>query len=82
MGDRNYALASQVSGPFLFTGHSQVGNLVQLTQYAGNGADVKFGYQLFPNSSLKGYVGSYFFNPSQASNIWGGAAGLEYWMDG
>ncbi len=80
MGDRSYALGNSL-GPFSFTGNSQVANLFQLTQYAGNGADIKLGYQFFPQSSLKGYVGSYFFNPLQPSNIWGGALGLEYWLD-
>jgi hypothetical protein len=80
MGNRNQMLGNDVQG-FYFTGHSEFAELIQLSQYAGNGADVKLGYQLFPHSSLKGYVGSYFFNPSQTSNIWGGAAGLEYWMD-
>ena len=79
MGDRNQTLGNVQR--FYFTGHSEFTDLIQLSQYAGNGADIKLGYQLFPQSSLKGYVGSYFFNPSQTSNIWGGAAGLEYWMD-
>ncbi|OIZ99588.1 hypothetical protein BEV13_05505 [Rickettsiella grylli] len=49
-------------------------------QYAGSGADIKAGYQLFPNSSLKGYLGSYYFSPAETNNVWGGAAGLEYWL--
>ncbi len=80
MGDRNYSLGTQVSGPFLFTGHALVGNAFRMTQYAGNGADIKLSYQPFSRTSLKGYVGSYFFNPKEPQNIWGGAAGLEYWM--
>ena len=65
-----------------FAGHSEFADFSNLfSQYAGNGADIKLGCQLFPNTSIKGYVGSYFFNPAQTNNIWGGAAGLEYWPD-
>ncbi|WP_244887568.1 hypothetical protein [Rickettsiella grylli] len=35
---------------------------------------------MFPNSSLKGYLGSYYFSPAETNNVWGGAAGLEYWL--
>lgn len=79
MGNRHQPLGA--TQRIYFTGHSELTDLIQLAQYAGNGADVQLGYQPFPESSLKAYVGSYFFNPAQASNIWGGAVGLEYWMD-
>lgn len=84
MGDRHYTLGdiNSVSSIY-FTGHSELANVFRfsLVQYAGNGADVKLGYQLFPQTPLKAYVGSYFFSPPQTSNIVGGAAGLEYWID-
>jgi hypothetical protein len=62
------------------SGHTRYDTLFALTQHTGHGADIQVAYQLFPESSLKGYLGSYFFAPSHASNIWGGAAGLEYWL--
>ncbi len=80
MGDRNTAVSSFLSFDE-FTGHSELFNLFDVTQHAGNGADVKFGYQLFPSTPLKAYVGSYFFSPSETNNVLGGAVGLEYWLD-
>ena len=65
---------------FYFTGHSEFAYVLHLSQYAGNGADISLGGQLFPHTSLKAYLGSYFFNPAPTNNIWGGAAGLEYWL--
>jgi hypothetical protein len=79
MGERNQGVSGFL-GPLFFTGHAEYANLYSINQHAGHGGDVQIGYQLFPQSSLKGYVGSYFFAPSQVSNIWGGAAGLEYWL--
>jgi hypothetical protein len=86
MGDRNLSqgnfLGSQLGLHTIhFEGHTEYDQVFQIAQHAGPGADVKLGYQLFPRSSLKGYLGSYFFSPSHTSNIWGGAAGLEYWLD-
>jgi hypothetical protein len=79
-GDRNYALGNFVAPP-LFASNTRTDNLYDWVQYVGDGADVKLAYQLFPRSTIKGYVGSYFFAPAQTSNIWGGAAGLEFWPD-
>lgn len=75
VGDRNYTTGNVTS----FAGHSQFNSL--LVQYVGNGIDVKFGYQLFPQVPLKATVGSYFFTPAETNNIWGGAAGVEYWLN-
>ncbi|MGC1853945.1 MAG: inverse autotransporter beta domain-containing protein [Candidatus Aquirickettsiella sp.] len=80
MGDR-HTTVSIFPKNFFFTGHSQFSDLNNLSQYAGAGGDISVGGQLFPQSPLKAYVGSYFFNPAQTNNIWGGAAGLEYWLD-
>lgn len=55
--------------------------IFHVSQSSGHGADVKVGYQPFLRSSLKGYLGSYFVEPKQSSTVWGGAAGLEYWLD-
>ncbi len=44
------------------------------------GADAKVCYQLFPGSAWKAYIGSYYFSPAQTNNIFGGAAGIEYWF--
>jgi hypothetical protein len=87
MGDRNRMItqSSSTVESFRFSEHSEFLDTSLLTiqqdQHAGNGADIKVGYQLFPSISLKGYLGSYFFKPAQTSKIWGGAAGLEYWLD-
>lgn len=79
-GNRNQS-ASNFFGPVFFSGHSAFILPYEQQQHAGSGGDVQLGYQVFPQSSLKAYVGSYFFAPPQVSNIWGGAAGLEYWLD-
>lgn len=80
MGDRHYTAGTQII-PF-FTGHSKFGHVLLIHQYAGSGADIKAGYQLFPDSSLKGYLGSYYFSPvdDEVNNVLGGAIGLEYWL--
>jgi hypothetical protein len=85
MGDRNKTLI-QESNSFsnvFFTGHSEYvtnfSSFTQANQYTGGGGDIKLGYQLFPQTSLKGYIGSYFFAP-HLGHVWGGAAGLEYWL--
>lgn len=78
MGDRHYGVGTDIV-PF-FTGHSQLGSVFLINQYVGSGADAKVGYQLFPGSSWKGYLGSYYFSPAETRNVWGGAAGLEYWL--
>ncbi len=80
MGDRHYDAGSGSGTPY-FSGHAELVNIFQADQYVGCGGDVKFGYQFFPNSSWKGYLGSYFFTPARSNNVWGGAAGLEYWLD-
>jgi hypothetical protein len=80
MGDRNLRVDS-FFGPVFYSGHSAFANVYDTDQHAGHGGDVQLGYQFFPQSSLKGYVGSYFFAPSHISHVWGGAAGLEYWID-
>lgn len=80
MGDRNTVVSSFFTFDE-FNVHSALFNLVDVTQHAGDGADVKLAYQLFPAMPLKAYVGSYFFNPAQTSNVLGGAVGLEYWFD-
>jgi len=93
VGDRNlkiYTLNTfgppiPAPGTITFGGHSEfTGTLVSqqiITQHAGDGADIKLGYQLFSRVPLKGYLGAYFFIPSQVNNIWGGATGLEYWVE-
>lgn len=78
MGDRHINAGNGMST--FFSGHSQLGSIFLIDQYAGSGADVKVAYQPFQNSSLKGYLGSYYFSPAQTNNIWGGAAGVEYWL--
>ncbi|EDP45889.1 inverse autotransporter beta-barrel domain-containing protein [Rickettsiella grylli] len=78
MGDRHYTAGTEIV--HFFTGHSEFGRVFLMHQYAGSGADIKAGYQLFPHSSLKGYLGSYYFSPAETNNVWGGAAGLEYWL--
>jgi len=74
-----------IAGPLFYAGHSLLTPALlpglRFYQHVGDGADIKLGYQLFPRKPLKGYLGSYFFAPSQTNNIWGGAAGLEYWVD-
>lgn len=85
MGDRNQMMEESSSfSANRFAGHSQFLDnsfyLFQSEQHAGSGADVKVGYQLFPGTPLKGYLGSYFFAPSDVGDIWGGAAGLEFWL--
>jgi len=78
MGDRHYVTGTEIV-PF-FIGHSEFGRIFLINQYVGNGADAKVGYQLFPGSSWKAYLGSYYFSPAETNNVWGGAAGLEYWL--
>lgn len=78
MGDRHTNAGSGMND--FFSGHSKFGSLFLVEQFAGNGADAKVAYQLFRDSSLKGYLGSYYFSPAQTNNIWGGAAGVEYWL--
>ncbi|WP_342227062.1 histidine kinase [Rickettsiella endosymbiont of Rhagonycha lignosa] len=80
MGDRNKNVSNFLTFDE-FSGHSEFFNLFDVTQHAGDGVDVKLGYQLFPRTPLKAYVGSYFFSPSTTNNVLGGAVGLEYWMD-
>ncbi|BBB14641.1 uncharacterized protein RVIR1_01000 [Candidatus Rickettsiella viridis] len=80
MGDRHYDAGNSTGAPY-FLGHTEQRSLFQADQFVGDGGDVKFSYQFFPNSSWKGYLGSYFFTPPQSENIWGGAAGLEYWLE-
>jgi hypothetical protein len=84
-GDRNRLVGtfvgSQLGLKTMFvSGHARYDSLFQLMQNTGHGADAQLGFQLFPHCSLKGYVGSYFFSPTKTPNIWGGAAGLEYWL--
>ncbi|MES2998039.1 MAG: inverse autotransporter beta domain-containing protein [Pseudomonadota bacterium] len=73
-----------VSTP-VFTGHTGVINSVfnsgNAIQQIGNGADARVGYQIFRQVPLKGYVGTYFFAIPNTDNIFGGAAGLDYWFD-
>jgi hypothetical protein len=78
MGDRNKTVSSY-STFNSFGGHSAFYNQFGLNQHAGDGADAIFGYQPIRGSSIKTYVGSYFFIPAQTNNILGGAVGLEYW---
>jgi hypothetical protein len=80
MGDRNQS-AGNYLGPIYYSGHAGFAIPYQHMQHTGNGADAEIAYQFFPQSSLKAYVGSYFFSPSQEHDIWGGAAGLEYWIE-
>jgi hypothetical protein len=86
MKDRSYTVAEGFGHQFgfdtiHFTGHNAYDALFKITQYAGPGLDAQVAYQLFPNSSWKGYLGSYFFAPGHsAGHVWGGAAGLEYWL--
>ncbi|WP_342147236.1 inverse autotransporter beta domain-containing protein [Rickettsiella endosymbiont of Aleochara curtula] len=77
MGDRHTNIEYPVVRE---TNHSEFIEFFSKSQYASNGADISLGYQLFSGNSLKAYVGSYFFNLSHTSNLWGGAAGLEYWL--
>jgi hypothetical protein len=73
-----------VSEPF-FTGHTEVinsqFNVENEIQQIGNGADARVGYQFFRQVPLKGYIGTYFFGIANTNNVFGGAAGLEYWFD-
>lgn len=77
LGDRHTA-GSGIEN--FFSGHSQFRSVFLVHQYVGNGGDAKVGYQLFPALPLKAYLGSYYFLPAETNNIWGGAAGLEYWL--
>ena len=77
LGDQHYNLGTQ--SLLSFSGHNLTSTPILYNQYVGNGADASLGYQLFPDSSIKGYVGSYYFSPPQTDNILGGAAALEYW---
>lgn len=73
-----------VSTP-VFTGHTEaintVFNEVNAIQQIGNGADARVGYQFFHQVPLKGYAGTYFFAIPKTNNVFGGAAGVEYWFD-
>lgn len=75
MGDRHYRIGE--GQEIYFTGHSAFSQIFHVSQSSGHGADVKVGYQPFLRSSLKGYLGSYFFEPKQSSTVWGGAAGVR-----
>jgi hypothetical protein len=84
-GDRSKRINTYLGGDLGFNtvhfeGHAQFDSLFDLVQHNGPGADAQVGYQLFPHSSLKGYLGSYFFAPGHTSHIWGGEAALEYWL--
>jgi len=92
LGDRNFDLGPAnsaappivVPGDIAFSGHSEFATLLvqqMVFQHAGDGGDIKLAYQLFPRIPLKGYLGTYFFFPTQVNNILGGAAGLEYWVN-
>ncbi len=76
MGDRH--VNGGVFNISSFTGHSQIVGLLNMVQTDGPGADIKLAYQLFSQTSLKAFLGSYFFAPTQGK-IWGGTTGLEYW---
>ncbi|MEN9450568.1 MAG: hypothetical protein RJA83_1186 [Pseudomonadota bacterium] len=69
----------------VFTGHTETINSAFINENAiqqiGNGADARVGYQFFHQVPLKGYVGTYFFGIANTNNVFGGAAGLEYWFD-
>ena len=73
------------SSRFVFSGHTERRVTTYLTgdetQQIGDGVDAKVGYQVFRNVPLKAYLGAYFFNISNADNVRGGAAGVEYWFD-
>ena len=73
------------SSRFVFSGHTARIVTTYLTgdesQQIGDGVDAKVGYQVFRNVPLKAYLGAYFFNISNADNVRGGAAGVEYWFD-
>ena len=73
------------SSRFVFSGHTARFVTTYLTgdesQQIGDGIDAKVGYQVFRNVPLKAYLGAYFFNISNADNVRGGAAGVEYWFD-
>ncbi|MGB8286237.1 MAG: inverse autotransporter beta domain-containing protein, partial [Candidatus Aquirickettsiella gammari] len=73
------------SSRFVFSGHTAQIVTTYLTgdesQQIGDGVDAKVGYQVFRNVPLKAYLGAYFFNISNADNVRGGAAGVEYWFD-
>jgi len=77
--------ATGVAGPLFYSGHSlltpQLLPSLLFIQHVGDGVDLKLGYQPFARTPLKAYLGSYFFVPTQTNNIWGGATGLEYWVD-
>lgn len=77
-GDRHDSL-----GNFLlsnFSGHSIVEAAFNTVQYTGDGTDIGVAYQLFSQTPLKGFLGGYFFAPSQG-NVGGGVAGLEFWLE-
>ena len=73
------------SNQLFFSGHTQSSfatiSVIDETQQIGDGVDAKVGYQVFRNVPLKAYLGAYFFNISNADNVRGGAAGVEYWFD-
>lgn len=76
MGDRH--VNGGVFNISSFTGHSQIVGLLNMVQTDGPGADIKLAYQLFSQTSLKAFLGSYFFAPTEGK-VWGGTTGLEYW---
>jgi hypothetical protein len=79
-GNQKHIITNSLGSSF-FIGHAQFVDFFQEVQHTGNGLDAQLAYQLFPQSPLQAYVGSYFFSPSGTSAILGGATGLEYWLD-
>jgi hypothetical protein len=76
MGDRN--VNGGVFNVSSFNGRSQIVSSLKMVQTNGPGADIKLAYQLFFQTPLKAFLGSYFFAPTQGK-VWGGTTGLEYW---
>ena len=78
IGDRRYSVWDTA---YYFADNSLYEANLHAVQEVGNGADVKWAYQLSSTLPLKAYVGSYFFSPARSENIVGGAVGAEYWLD-
>jgi hypothetical protein len=83
MGDKNYHYFDGLDIYSFFRSHSffHTEQPFNLVHHTGNGADLKFGYQLFSNVPLRGYLGGYYFHAKEVNNLGGGAVGLEYWFD-
>lgn len=64
-----------------YRGYHVYDDLYFIRQRQGHGVDARVGYQPWDQVPLKASIGSYFFAPDKISNVVGGVAELEYWLD-